>query len=196
MRIGAYEVTRTIGQGGMGVVHAARGPSGEVAIKVLRATSAEALARFERESRLHARLGEVAGFVPVIEVGRSPQGPYIVMPLLPGGTLRDRLRTGPLGVEASIDLATQLGLALGRAHAQGIVHRDMKPENVLFDGRGRPFVADLGLAKHFTDETPGASRSLSLSHAGSFRGTAGYMAPEQAADAKSVGPAADVFALG
>ncbi|MBI3723270.1 SUMF1/EgtB/PvdO family nonheme iron enzyme, partial [bacterium] len=78
-------------------------------------------------------------------------------------------------------------------------HRDMKPENVLFESKergSRPLIADLGLAKHFRDDTPGASQSVSLSVAGEFRGTAGYMSPEQLQDAKSVGPPADVFATG
>ncbi|HZU97056.1 MAG TPA: protein kinase, partial [Planctomycetota bacterium] len=89
-----------------------------------------------------------------------------------------------------------LARALARAHERGIVHRDLKPENVLFDAAEQAFVADLGLAKHFDKDAAGASRSLSLSQGGMFRGTAGYASPEQATDAKSVGPASDVFALG
>jgi TPR repeat protein len=197
VRIGPYEVTARLGEGGAGVVFAARGPAGEeVALKLLRQATPDALARFERESRLQAELGDVAGFVPVREVGRSPQGPYLIMPLLRGGTLRQRLAGRPLPRDAAVDLLTRLAESLGRAHEKGIVHRDLKPENVLFDEQGRSFVADLGLAKHFTDETPGASRSVSLSRSGAFRGTAGYMAPEQARDARSAGPPADVFALG
>ncbi|HZV02078.1 MAG TPA: serine/threonine-protein kinase [Planctomycetota bacterium] len=197
MRIGPYEVTARLGEGGAGVVFAARGPAGdEVALKLLRQATPDALARFERESRLQAQLGDVAGFVPILEVGRSPQGPYLVMPLLRGGTLRRRLEGRPLPTDAALDLVIPLAHALGLAHARGIVHRDLKPENVLFDERGRAFLADLGLAKHFTADTPGASRSVSLSQAGALRGTAGYMAPEQAEDARSAGPPADVFALG
>src|SRR5205814_777632 len=79
----------------------------------------------------------------------------------------------------------------GRAHRLGLVHRDLKPENVLFGVDGEPLVADLGLAKHFD-----AARSAALSETGQFRGTAGYMAPEQMRDSKGVGPPADVFALG
>jgi hypothetical protein len=105
---------------------------------------------------------------------------------------------------------------MGHAHAKGIVHRDLKPENVLFtagedsgaegagggrvapigSGAGRPLVTDLGLAKHFSKDATGASQSVSLSRTGEMRGTVAYMAPEQLNDAKSVGPASDVFALG
>jgi tetratricopeptide (TPR) repeat protein len=197
MRIGPYEVVTTVGQGGAGTVYRARSPEGrEVAIKVLRRTDAEVLARFERERRLLGSLGEAEGFVSLVEAGTAAQGPYLVMPFVPGGTLRERLAHGRLGVEETRELGRALAAALGAAHERGIVHRDMKPENVLFAASGQPLVADLGLAKHFDTRTPGASQSVSLSRDGTFRGTAGYMAPEQMNDAKSAGPAADVFALG
>jgi tetratricopeptide (TPR) repeat protein len=197
MRIGRYEVVATLGQGGMGVVHAARSPEGlDVAVKVLRRSEGDVLARFERERRLLASLGEAEGFVPLLEGGTAPEGPYLVMPLVPGGTLRKKLEPGPLGIEETVALGRRLALALGAAHARGIVHRDMKPENVLFTAAGAPLIADLGLAKHFDGGAPGASQSVSLSQHGALRGTAGYMAPEQMTDARSVGPAADVFSLG
>jgi tetratricopeptide (TPR) repeat protein len=181
----------------MGVVYRARSPEGrDVAIKVLARTSPAALERFERERRLLASFGEASGFVPLLDAGSSPQGPYIVMPLLTGGTLRARLGAGPFGLAETLRVARALCAAIGQAHARGIIHRDLKPENVLFTADGRPLVADLGLAKHFDTTARGASQSVSLSGAGELRGTAGYMPPEQAADSKSVGPAADVFALG
>ena len=196
MRIGPYEVLETIGRGGMGVVYRARTPSGEVvALKVLARTQQESVARFEREQRLLRSFTVQDGFVPLLDAGSTPGGPYLVMPLVPGGTLRERLR-GPIGVEATLALGRTLAAALGRAHARGIVHRDLKPENVLFDASGQPLVADLGLAKHFDRLASGASQSVSLSREGTSRGTAGYMPPEQLDDAKSVGPPADVFSLG
>jgi hypothetical protein len=85
---------------------------------------------------------------------------------------------------------------MATAHALGIVHRDLKPENVLFDSEERPLVSDLGLAKHFRPDAPGASQSVRLSHTGDLRGTPSYMAPEQTGDVSRVTPAADVFALG
>jgi tetratricopeptide (TPR) repeat protein len=197
VRIGSYEVVSEIGRGGVGVVLAARSDDGRaVAIKTLNRTTPQSLARFERETRLLGSLGEAEGFVPLLDAGAFQGCPYLVMPLLTGGTLRDGLKKGPLDVEAAIALGVSLAGALARAHERGIVHRDLKPENVLFTGDGRPLVSDLGLAKHFDEEAPGASQSVALSQSGTFLGTAGYMAPEQGLDAKSAGPEADVFSLG
>ena len=197
MRLGAYEVVSELGRGGMGTVLRARSPEGrDVAIKVLNRLDVPTRARFERERRLLGSLGEEDGFVPLLDAGSSAEGPFIVMPLLGGGTLRDRLERGPLTAKEALELGRRLGEALGRAHARGIVHRDMKPENVLFTAEGRALVADLGLAKHFDRQAPGASQTVSLTRSNEIRGTAGYMAPEQVGDAREVGPAADVFALG
>jgi tetratricopeptide (TPR) repeat protein len=180
----------------MGTVFHGRAPDGrDVAIKILHRAEPGDLARFQREARLLASLGEADGFVPLLDQGTAPQGAYLVMPFLAGGTLRAMLQARRcLGAEETLRLGLALARALGRAHASGIVHRDVKPENVLLDARGAPFVADLGLAKYFAGSGHGTSQSLSLS--GAFRGTAGYMPLEQCRDAKSVGPEADVFALG
>ncbi len=176
----------------------ARSPEGrDVAIKVLlRPGAKEAVARFERERRLQASLGEAQGFVPVVDAGEDRSGPYLVMPLVTGGTLRDRLEKGPLALDEAIALVTRLATAIGRAHALGIVHRDLKPENVLFASEGAPLIADLGLAKHYRRDVDGASQSVALSKTGEFKGTFGYMAPEQTGQAREAGPPADVFALG
>lgn len=191
-RVWPYEVLGEIARGGAGVVLLGRGADGrQVAIKVLRQAGDVAAERFARERALQSELGLAEGFVPLLAAGEAPGGPWIAMPFLPGGTLRDRLRRGPLPVAEAVDLARRLAEALGRAHARGIVHRDLKPENVLFTADGVPLVADLGLAKR-----EGAPSGMSLSVTGEFRGTAGYMAPEQMKDAKTAGPAADVFSLG
>src|SRR5581483_1217680 len=131
---GPYLVGGEIGRGSSGVVLRARGPRGEdVAIKVLRSLATDAALRFQREARLHAELGLAEGFVPLVDAGEHPH-PYIVMPFLQGGTLRDRLLRGPLSVPATVALGRALARALARAHERGVVHRDLKPENVLFTG--------------------------------------------------------------
>ncbi|MEZ0227655.1 MAG: serine/threonine-protein kinase, partial [Planctomycetota bacterium] len=194
-RVGPYEIVAPLGTGGAGTVFRARSADGrEVAVKLLHRSDTEAFARFDRERRLLAELGEAQGFVPLLDAGASGGVPYIVMPLLAGGTLRKRLEGGALSIEETVRLGAELARALGRAHARGVVHRDVKPENVLFAHPTRPLVADLGLGKHFAHE--GLGRSASLSQTGAFKGTAGYMPPEQTRDTKSVGPPADVFALG
>ncbi len=186
-----------LGRGGMGVVYRVRAAGGgEAALKLLLGTDEATFARFERERRLLASLGEAEGFVGLVDAGTSREGAWLVMPFVAGGTLRSRLERGPLGVEETVSLGLQLATALGKAHERGIVHRDVKPENVLFTASGRALLADLGLAKHFDRSAPGGSQSLSMTRAGSFKGTAGYVAPEQLANAATVGPRADVFALG
>src|SRR2546423_7421120 len=99
------------------------------------------------------------------------------MPFLTGGTLKTRLSRGPLSIAETTSLIARLARALGRAHRLGIVHRDVKPENVLFDAEGQPRIADLGIAKHFAPRVD--SRSRALTATGAFVGTVGYMAPEQ-----------------
>jgi WD40 repeat protein len=180
----------------MGVVFAARGPQGgPVALKLCLSNNPQ---RFLREIRLQQALGEEDGFVPLLDSGTCDWGsvvrPYLVMPLL-AGTLADRLREGePLPADDARQLVAALAEALAKAHAQGIVHRDVKPDNVLFTAEGTPLVADLGLAKHMAD-APGASQSVGLSRTGEARGTAAYMAPEQLNDAKRADARSDVFSL-
>ncbi|MCA8923693.1 MAG: serine/threonine protein kinase, partial [Planctomycetes bacterium] len=182
-----------LGYGAYGSVFRARGPAGEVAIKLLSIPSQARRLRFERELDMMLRLGREPGFVPVIEGGVKGQQAYLVMPLLSGGTLRERLNTQRFSPEEACVLVARLADAMGTAHAEGVVHRDLKPENILFDSDGRAFVADMGLARWVEGL---GEESLGLSKSGQMRGTVGYMPPEQLRSAKSVTPAADVFALG
>jgi tetratricopeptide (TPR) repeat protein len=197
MKIGPYEVLGELGRGGMGIVYRVRTPSGaEAALKLVPRVDPPLFSRFDRERRLMASLGEAEGFVGLLDAGHIPGSAYLLMPLVPGGTLRQRLEKGPLGIAETLSIGLQVATSLGAAHARGIVHRDVKPENVLFTAKGRALVADLGLAKHFDRSAPGASQSASMTREGTAKGTVGYMAPEQIEDAARAGPAADVFALG
>ncbi len=193
-----YELLEAIGRGGMGTVFRARARDGRiVAIKLLEGeASPNALARFERERRLQADLGEEAGFVPLLDADLADEMPYLVLPLLEGGTLREKLEQGPLPVADAVALGIALARALGKAHARGIVHRDLKPDNVIFTRDGRPLVADLGLAKRWSADEDAATESPAISQTGTLQGTVRYMAPEQAENAKHAGPPADVFSLG
>ncbi len=198
MRIPGHEVLSELGRGGMGVVLLCQTQGGaRVAVKVLLpGADTEGLLRFAREQRLQSALGLAEGFVPLLDAGTADGRPYLVMPYLAGGTLRDRLRRGPLPLDEALRVLRGVAAAMACAHAKGIVHRDLKPENILFDEAERPLVADLGLARHFRRDVPGASQSLHISAAGSLGGTVGYMAPEQIDDVSRAGPRADVFALG
>ncbi|MBI3725675.1 tetratricopeptide repeat protein [bacterium] len=198
MKVGAYELLSEIGRGGMGSVYRARSPDGrEVAVKLLRGPLEDGtIERFERERRLLSGFGEREGFVPLLDAGSSSHGPFLVMPFLEGGTLRERLRRRKLAVDEAIALGRSLASALARAHERGVVHRDLKPENVLFTRDGEALLADLGLAKHFRGDTPDSGGSISLSRSGDLVGTVGYAAFEQMRDGKSAGPQADVFSLG
>ncbi|MEZ0229293.1 MAG: serine/threonine-protein kinase [Planctomycetota bacterium] len=174
-----YQLLEEIGRGALATVFRARAPGGdEVAVKVLDAEPhREAAVRFEREQRILAALGEGRGLLPLITFGGPPHAerPFIVMPYAAGGSLRDRLRGGPLAVRDTIALGVSLAKALHVAHERGVVHRDVKPENVLFTRRGRtavewgePLLVDFGLAKMFGD---GRDASPSFTTTGDIVGT-------------------------
>jgi serine/threonine-protein kinase len=188
--LGAYDLEGLLGRGGMGVVYRARHrATGALrAVKLIEgATSDEAIARFTREAEALARVGG-AGVVPVHEAGRDGPRGWIVMDLLPGGSLADRLRArGPYPWREAALLVASLARTLERCHRAGIIHRDVKPANVLFDDQGNARLADFGLARDLEDAR--------LTVSGTVIGTPGYMAPEQV-DGKRATPASDVFALG
>jgi serine/threonine protein kinase len=180
---GRYRLGAVLGEGATGAVYRATDGERDVAIKILRDKDAVARRRFEREARL-AGGSESRHLVPVLEVGDD----YIVMPFYAGGTLADRLRVERrLSLDETIDLAAQLGRGLDALHEHGVVHRDVKPSNVLIDGDGTAALADFGLARG-TDSTQ-------LTQDGQLLGTAHYLAPELI-EGKRASPGSDIYALG
>jgi serine/threonine protein kinase len=189
-KLAHFEIIGALGEGGMGAVYRARDSrlGREVAIKVLPEEvtgDAERLARFEREAQVIASLNH-SGICALYDVGQESDVHYLVMELVEGETLADRIARG-MPVEVAIDMATQIAEALEVAHGRGIVHRDLKPANVMVTPEGQVKVLDFGLAKAGTGPTessPGLAQSPTLTanmtRAGMILGTAAYMSPEQA----------------
>ncbi|MCB9693343.1 MAG: serine/threonine protein kinase [Alphaproteobacteria bacterium] len=190
---GRYELTSLLGKGGMATVWAARdhrlGVDRAVKIMTPAFRRSEALMRrFEREARLMAQL-EHPNICAVHDIVTGPDEAWLVMPLLVGGSLKDRLDTeGPFGPRAACAITIAVLDALALAHAHGIVHRDVKPHNVLLDAAGHPRLTDFGIAMDPTD--------TGLTRTGSLMGTWAYMAPEQRHSAKNVDHRADLYAVG
>ena len=200
-RLGPYEILALIGAGGMGEVYRARDTrlNRDVAVKVLPAVFAddpERLARFEREAQVLASLNHphIAHIHGREESGRVRA---LVMELVEGETLAEKIARGPLPLDEALPIARQISEALETAHEQAIVHRDLKPANIKITPSGIVKVLDFGLAKAF--ETSGLSASATVTavgtQAGLILGTAAYMAPEQA-KGKPADRRADIWALG
>jgi serine/threonine-protein kinase len=191
--VGAYRIVDVLGRGGMGVVYRAYQPALDrhVALKVL----PEALAademfvrRFQSEVRVAARL-EHPNIVPIYEVGEANGAPFIAMRLIAGSTLADYAEErGPLSLATTTHLLSQVADALDFAHEHGIVHRDVKPQNILVDARSRVYLTDFGIAHMVGTLTR-------LTQTGATVGTPAYMSPEQA-QSKPIGPGTDRYALG
>ena len=207
-RVGVYEVVDLVGRGGMGEVYRALDTSLRryVAIKVLPAhvsADRESVARFEREALTlatlnHPNIAVVHGFVEVTSEGsHSSRGKALVMELVDGETLADRLTRGPLSLDEAFRIAGQIADALEAAHEKGIVHRDLKPANVKLTPSGLVKVLDFGLAKVVVDdETSGASSTVTVATApATILGTPAYMAPEQA-QGRPADRRADIWAFG
>jgi TolB-like protein/Tfp pilus assembly protein PilF/tRNA A-37 threonylcarbamoyl transferase component Bud32 len=194
-RIGNYQVLEEIGRGGMGVIYRARQRHSRriVALKRIlsyHADSQETLARFRREAQAAASLDH-PNILPIYEVSECDDGlPFFSMKFAGGGSLLDAapaLRGEP---RRSVALMAKVARAVQYAHGQGILHRDLKPGNVLLDGRGEPLVSDFGLAK-WLDTSSHLTRTLTIF------GTPGYIAPEQVnGSAGKLDPASDVYSLG
>ena len=188
-----YREPERIGYGGMGDIYRATDSllGREVAIKVLAERYAEdepVRERFTREALAAARLSGEPNIVTIFDVGEHDSRPYIVMEYLRGGSLDDVLRQeGVQAPQRVFAWLEQAGRALDAAHARGVVHRDVKPANLLLDGQGNLHVADFGIAS--------AAGMDSLTMTGTVLGTAGYLSPEQAQGDRAT-PASDRYALG
>ena len=204
-RLQYYEITGPLGAGGMGVVYQARDTKlgRDVAIKVLPedfADNPERLARFQREAQVLASLNH-PNIAAIYGLEESDGVHFLVLELVPGETLAERIARGGLSVEEALEIASQIAEALEEAHESGIVHRDLKPANVKITPDGKVKVLDFGLAKAFAEESAAADSSLSptltrdATRAGVILGTAAYMSPEQARG-KSVDKRSDIFSFG
>lgn len=190
--LGQYEIIERIGHGGMASVYRARQPEmgRDVAIKVIESqfmADPEILARFHQEVKVISRL-EHPHILPVYDFGEYDGMPFLVMRLLEGGTLSEKLKDTPLPLGDVNRIFSHLAEALSYAHEKGVVHRDVKTSNVLLDVKGNAFLTDFGIAK-LTEGTQ------NLTSTGTITGTPSYMSPEQAMGRK-VGPQADIFSLG
>ena len=194
-RLGNYEILEEIGRGGMGVIYRARQRHSRriVAVKRLLAyhgDSHETLMRFRREAEAVASLDH-PNILPIYEVSESEDGlPFFSMKLATGGSLHDAESTRPHEARKCVQLMAKVARAIEYAHSRGILHRDLKPGNILLDDRGGPVVSDFGLAK-WLDANKDLTKSLTTF------GTPGYIAPEQADGAVAdLTPASDVYSLG
>jgi len=189
--IGSFRLDALIGEGASGLVFRATAEDGRaVAVKQLRPElvgDGGALARFRREA-LVARSITTPHLAPILEIGEADGLVYLVQPFYEGGSLATRLRSaGPFGAEATCRLAAQIGRGLDALHERGVLHRDVKPSNVLLDGDGSAALADFGLAR--------GAESTRLTAEGQLLGTPHYLAPELI-EGSELRPQSDIYALG
>lgn len=193
--LGNYEIIKMLGKGGMAVVYLARqvNMKREVAVKVIEsdlAQSAEFVRRFEREVDTIASFSN-AHILKVFDYGKDEGLVYLVMELLRGGSLADKIRAGAMPLSTVRKLLNQIASALDYAHRRGIVHRDLKPQNVMLDEDGNAFLTDFGIAKVMS----GGTTITMATSAGTILGTPAYMAPEQW-KSQPVDARTDIYALG
>lgn len=192
-RVASYEILEPIGKGGMGKVYKARAPDGSlIALKVLAPHLVDndvQRMRFYQEARIAMQLDH-PNMVRAIEVGEDEGRHFIAMEFVDGETLRQRIRRGgPLREKDAIRIIAQIAQALHKAHKRGLIHRDVKPDNILIPKEGPAKLSDLGLVKSLDAD-------LNLTKTGRGLGTPHYMAPEQFRDAKNVDIRSDIYSLG
>ena len=203
-RLGHYNVTALIGEGGMGQVYRARDTTldRDVALKVLPdafTADPDRLARFEREAKVlaslnHPNIGAIYG------LEKSGDTRALVLELIEGPTLADRIKRGPIPLDEALPIAKQIAEALEAAHEAGVIHRDLKPANIKVRDDGTVKVLDFGLAKALDpspigDPSQSPTVTAAATQMGVIMGTAAYMSPEQARG-KAVDKRADVWAFG
>src|SRR5205807_5235066 len=193
--LGNYQILEEIGRGGMGVIYRARQRHSRRIVAIKRvlsyhADSQETLMRFRREAQAAAKLDH-PNILPIYEVSESEEGlPFFSMKFAGGGSLLEAAPALCSEPRRAVALMAKVARAVQYAHGQGILHRDLKPGNILLDGGGEPLVSDFGLAKWLEPTTD-------LTHTPSIFGTPGYIAPEQVnGSAGKLTPAADVYSLG
>ncbi len=198
-----YEVGRFVGAGGMGEVYQARDEriGRDVAIKLLPpayAADAMRLARFEQEARAAGSLNH-PNVVTVYDIGNHEGSPFVVSELLEGETLRTALMRGPVPLRKVLDFAVQVARGMAAAHDKGIVHRDVKPENIFITTDGRAKILDFGLAKLLYPEASESGEDLApevSTQTGMMVGTVGYMSPEQVRGGRNIDHRSDIFSFG
>lgn len=195
--LGRYHILEGLGEGGMAFVYKAYDTrlEADVAVKVIRTEALpqnaveRALKRFEREAKALARLTH-PNIVKVTDFGEHGGKPYLVMPYLPGGTLKQLLKNQPMAWNEAAHLLLPIARALDYAHRRGTIHRDVKPSNILITEDGEPMLTDFGIAKIIDEEV-----TMDLTGTSAAVGTPEYMAPEQVT-ARNVDHRADIYALG
>jgi len=188
-RIGEFTVEGLLGRGGMGAVYLVQRQGVRYALKLMTSDEGSALERFEREGQAIAAVDQHPNIVSVRSLGWLGPQPYLILDYVPGRSLEQVMAEGALPLDQSLDLLETIARALETVHARGILHRDLKPGNILLRPDGVPMLTDFGLARS-------GDRS-SLTQSSALLGTPSYMAPEQAgAEHDSLGPHTDTWALG
>src|SRR5215831_80512 len=204
-KLGPYEIVSKLGSGGMGELYKARDArlGRDVAIKVLSEAFPNQVSRerFNRESPAASALNH-PNICTIFDVGDSEGLPFLVMEVVRGETLRERIARGPMDLKSVLEPGSQIASALDAAHTRGIIHRDIKPSNIIVTEHGQAKVLDFGLAKHeatkvkqTSPDQETESMAVELTGVGAMMGTLAYMSPEQARG-DPVDARTDIWALG